>query len=300
MNKDISLVEDPKLKDVQQIGSKSFVVEDPDTVIKEASVMVSLSQNRAGGELNHANISCSSIFRLNSDRGWIKISAKNSGKQKVEGWLHNVYSNKLAVECGKHDISKYPKLTATLNEELEKGAINTTEQSLPETSVGVLLHEDRGRGDLKQVKIFCKTISELNSDQGWTKIAATDTQKRNVEGWLHEVYRIMLISKCRDYPPKNKTEIAERQDVQMLTIAEKTPNMLLSKTSVKVYLSEERGGGRLNQAKIFCETISKLKTKKGWLKISAKASDKTKVIGWIHEIYANMLDSQCKIVSTPA
>ena len=42
-----------------------------------------------------------------------------------------------------------------------------------------------------------------------------------------------------------------------------------------------------------CGTISTLGSDRGWVKISAEASDERKVEGWLHEVYANMLASKC-------
>ena len=67
-----------------------------------------------------------------------------------------------------------------------------------------------------------------------------------------------------------------------------------TKKRVEVSLNAMPAGGALSRASILCGTISNLKSEDGWVKISAEASDKRKVEGWLHGIYENKLTSQCK------
>ena len=67
-----------------------------------------------------------------------------------------------------------------------------------------------------------------------------------------------------------------------------------TKKRVEVSLNAMPAGGALSRTSILCGTISNLKSEDGWVKISAEASDKRKVEGWLHGIYENKLTSQCK------
>ena len=76
--------------------------------------------------------------------------------------------------------------------------------------------------------------------------------------------------------------------------------MLPLETSVTVSLNEKRAGGHLNGTDVLCGTISTLGADRGWVKISAEASDERKVEGWLHEVYATMLASKCSTSAPPA
>ena len=94
--------------------------------------------------------------------------------------------------------------------------------------------------------------------------------------------------------------LAEVPAIGSNVVSVEEPDMHPSETSVTVSLNENRAGGRLSGTDVLCGTISTLGADRGWVKISAEASDERKVEGWLHEVYANMLASKCSTSVPPA
>ena len=197
----------PEVANTQDLDSNIVVVENPDMSPPKKSVTVSLNQLRAGGDLKRAKILCETIYKLNSHKGWVKISAEDFNKRKVEGWLHKVYGNTLALQCGKKGVVEIPELVDKIKDRLNTitienpDTIETPDINFSGGSVKVFLNEFRAAGTLTQTEVQCGTISKVNSDQGWVKITAKSSKKQNVEGWLHEVYGTMLASQCNTTIP---------------------------------------------------------------------------------------------------
>ena len=63
------------------------------------SAAVSLNEVLAGGRLIVERLNCNIVTKLKAQKGWIKISAKNIKKERIEGWLHEVYFEKLKWQC---------------------------------------------------------------------------------------------------------------------------------------------------------------------------------------------------------
>ncbi len=97
-----------------------------------------------------------------------------------------------------------------------------------------------------------------------------------------------------------ETSLAEVPAVGSNVVSVEEPDMHPSETSVTVSLNENRAGGRLSGTDVLCGTISTLGSDRGWVKISAEASDERKVEGWLHEVYATMLASKCGTSTPPA
>ncbi len=110
----------------------------------------------------------------------------------------------------------------------------------------------------------------------------------------------MLASKCGRQDLGEEPEVAEVPAVGPDVVSVEEPDMHPSETSVTVSLNENRAGGRLSGTDVLCGTISTLGADRGWVKISAEASDERKVEGWLHKVYANMLTSKCSTPVPPA
>ena len=79
-------------------------------------------------------------------------------------------------------------------------------------------------------------------------------------------------------------------------VAAKEGNQEITK-EVTVALSYSRGGTSFTRENVLCGTISRLDSSEGWVKISAKASDKAyplrNVSGWLHKVYDTKLMGEC-------
>ena len=168
------------------------------------------------------------------------------------------------------------------------------------TSVTVSLNENRAGGRLSGTDVLCETISTRGSDRGWVKISAEASDERKVEGWLHQVYANMLASKCGRRDLGEEPEVSAVSAVGSDIVSVDEPDMRPLERNVTVSLNGKRAGGRLSGTEVLCGTISTLGADRGWVKISAEASDERKVEGWLHEVYATMLASKCSTSSPPA
>ena len=149
-------ISQPEVANTQDSDSNIVVVENPDMSPPQKSVTVSLNQLRAGGDLKRAKILCETIYKLNSHKGWVKISAEDFNKRKVEGWLHKVYGNTLALQCGKKGVVEIPELVDKIKDRLNTITIENPDTSeTPDInfsggSVKVFLIEFRSDGNLTQ------------------------------------------------------------------------------------------------------------------------------------------------------
>ena len=125
----------------------------------------------------------------------------------------------MALQCGKKGVVEIPELVDKIKDRLNTITIENPDTietpdtiDTPDTietpdinfsggSVIVFLNEFRASGNLTQTEVQCGTISKVNSEQGCVKITAKSYKKRNVEGWLHEVYGTMLASQCNTTIP---------------------------------------------------------------------------------------------------
>ena len=73
-----------------------------------------------------------------------------------------------------------------------------------------------------------------------------------------------------------------------------TPKKVSKIKSAEMSLNTELAGGRLVRANVLCGTTSIVQSKDGWVRITAQASNKKKVEGWVHLIYLNKFKMQCK------
>jgi len=73
------------------------------------------------------------------------------------------------------------------------------------------------------------------------------------------------------------------------------PSKKVSKIkSAEMSLNTDLAGGRLIKFIVLCGTTATVQTKDGWVRITAQASNKKKVEGWVHLIYLNKFKMQCK------
>ena len=94
----------------------------------------------------------------------------------------------------------------------------------------------------------------------------------------------MLVSKCGRGDLGEEPEVAEFAAVGSDVVSVEEPDMHLSETRVKVSLNENRAGGRLSGTDVLCGTISTLGADRGWVKISAEASDERKVEAFLYTL----------------
>ena len=114
-----------------------------------------------------------------------------------------------------------------------------------------------------------------------------------------ELKRI-ISANVRRQDPGEEPEVAAVSAVGSDIVSVEEPDMRPLERNVTVSLNGKRAGGRLRGAEVLCGTISTLGGDRGWVKISAEASDYRKVEGWLHEVYATMLASKCSTSSPPA
>ncbi len=62
-------------------------------------VSVLLNQTSTGGGLIKAEILCNPIKKVQKSGKWIEILAENTRQQKIKGWLHEIYFDKLTLQC---------------------------------------------------------------------------------------------------------------------------------------------------------------------------------------------------------
>jgi outer membrane protein TolC len=193
-------------------------------------------------------------------------------------------------------------------------------------STKILLKESPGEGELLTIKVLCYSVSPLTVENGWVKIEAKDLDLKPVNGWLRLVYLNKFMATCKNIAANQKVqqikvkgdsaelEIIDNQKneneketqvgvislnkVRMLHQGDKLENRSGEITSVDISLNENLAGGRIAKSRILCGSVAKIKEKKEWVKIQAKALSSEAVVGWLHIIYLQKFQIQCKNLSS--
>lgn len=67
------------------------------TAIKGVAVL--LNETSSGGGLVRAEILCKPIKKVQKSGKWIEILARDPRQQRIKGWLHEIYFDKLTLQC---------------------------------------------------------------------------------------------------------------------------------------------------------------------------------------------------------
>jgi outer membrane protein TolC len=189
-------------------------------------------------------------------------------------------------------------------------------------SAKVLLKKNAGKGELVKAEVMCSSILALTVENGWVKIVATDPGFNRVGGWLRLRYLNKFIATCKKLSAEQKVkrikvigdstelEIVDEQKnsqgteknsgvirlnkVKMLQKGEKLENRGGKNTGVVVSLHENLASGRIIKSKISCGRVVKIKEKDKWVKIHAKLLNDGSIVGWLHLIYLEKFQLQCK------